>query len=75
MLTLAYCYRIYPDAAQEATMLDWLEQSRHVYNYALRERKDWMQSRKCRIDACTLESGSYLPWLDFFGYSPRKVQA
>ena len=35
-------------------MLDWLEQCRRVYNYALRQRKDWINSRKCRVDACSL---------------------
>ncbi len=61
MLTLAHCYRVYPDATQEAKMLDWLEQSRRVYNYALRERKDWMQSRRCRVDACSIESEYIIP--------------
>lgn len=56
MITLTHCYRIYPDAYQDATLLEWLERSRRVYNYALRERKDWMQSRKCRIDACSINS-------------------
>ena len=42
-------------------MLDWLEQSRRVYNYALRERKDWMQSRRCRVDACSIESEYIIP--------------
>jgi putative transposase len=61
MLTLTHSYRIYPDVSQEATMLKWLEQSRRVYNYALRERKDWMQSRKCRVDACSIESEYIIP--------------
>ena len=61
MLTLTHSYRIYPDANQEATMQDFLEQSRRVYNYALRERKDWMQSRKCRVDACSIESEYIIP--------------
>ena len=38
MLNLIYSYRIYPDAVQEAQMLDWMKQSRRMYNYALRER-------------------------------------
>lgn len=61
MLNLTYSYRLYPDAEQEAEMLDWLEQSRRVYNYALRERKDWMQSRKCRVDACSIQSEYVIP--------------
>lgn len=50
-----YCYRIYPDANQEQTMLHWLEISRNVYNYGLREIKDWVNSRKCSLDYCSLE--------------------
>ena len=61
MLNLTYAYRIYPDADTEATMLDWLEQSRRVYNYALRERKDWMNSRKCQVNACSIRSEYIIP--------------
>jgi len=42
-------------------MLDWLEQWRRVYNYALRERKDWMNSRKCQVNACSLRSEYIIP--------------
>ena len=51
-----YRYRIYPDARQEQMMLDWLEISRKVYNYALGEIKDWVNSRKCSLDYCSLSS-------------------
>ena len=61
MLNLTYSYRIYPDANQEATMLDWLEQSRRVYNYALRERKDCMNSRKCAVNACSIRHEYIVP--------------
>ncbi|MFB8789037.1 MAG: transposase [Potamolinea sp.] len=56
-----YCYRIYPDANQEQTMLHWLEISRKVYNYALREIKDWVNSRKCSLDYCSLEREYIVP--------------
>jgi putative transposase len=55
MLTMNYTYRIYPDAIQEAELLEWIETCRGVYNYALRELKDWLASRKCMIDRCSLE--------------------
>ncbi|MGD1716346.1 helix-turn-helix domain-containing protein [Dapis sp. BLCC M172] len=45
-LTINYRYRLHPDPIQEQTMLHWLEISRKVYNYALREIKDWVNSRK-----------------------------
>ncbi len=54
MESKTYTYRIHPDIDQEAKMLDWLEQCRRVYNFALRQRKDWINSRKCRVDACSL---------------------
>ena len=61
MLNLTYSYRIYPDAKQEARMLDWMEQCRRVYNYALRERKDWSNSRKCAVNACSMRSEYIVP--------------
>jgi putative transposase len=61
MLNLTYSYRIYPDASQEATMLNWLEQSRRVYNYALAERRDWINSRKCAVNACSIRLEYVIP--------------
>lgn len=55
-MTLNYTYRIYPDSNQEAMLDEWLEICRRSYNYALRELKDWIASRKCPIDRCSLES-------------------
>jgi putative transposase len=55
MLVLTYSYRIYPDLARELQMLNWLETCRQVYNYAVGERKDWIDSRKCSVNACTLQ--------------------
>jgi putative transposase len=51
-----FAYRIYPNFEQEQQMLNWLETCRKVYNHAVRERKDWMNSRKCLFDRCSLES-------------------
>jgi putative transposase len=56
-----YAYRIYPDANQEQTMLSWLEIARKVYNYALQEIKDWVNSRKCSLDYCSLEKEYIVP--------------
>jgi len=61
MLTMNYTYRIYPDAAQQAELRSWLEICRGVYNYALRELKDWIASRKCPIDRCSLEKEYIIP--------------
>jgi putative transposase len=61
MLNLTYSYRIYPGLDQEAQMLDWLEQCRRVYNYALAERKDWINSRKCSVNACSIRQEFIIP--------------
>ena len=75
MLTMNFTYRIYPDVSQQAQMLDWLESCRRVYNYSLRELKDWMNSRKCMIDRCSLEK-EYIQSADvpFPGYMEQKRQ-
>ncbi|MBE9204845.1 helix-turn-helix domain-containing protein, partial [Synechocystis salina LEGE 06099] len=61
MLNLTYSYRIYPGLDQEAQMLDWLEQCRRVYNYALAERKDWSNSRNCPVNACSIKQEYIIP--------------
>ena len=61
MLSLTYEYRLQPTPAQETTMLAWLETCRQVHNYALRERKDWSNSRKCQINACSLKHEYIIP--------------
>lgn len=55
-MILNYTYRIYPDNQQTQLLDEWLETLRVSYNYALRELKDWIASRKCPIDRCSLES-------------------
>lgn len=55
-MILNYTYRIYPDSNQIDLLNEWLETCRVSYNYALRELKDWIASRKCSIDRCSLES-------------------
>ena len=56
-----YVYRIYPDARQKELLLEWLEICRSSYNYALRELKDYIGSRKCVIDRCSLVSEYIIP--------------
>jgi putative transposase len=68
MITLTHRYRIYPDAKAEQTLIEWMEICRGAYNYALREIKDWCDSRKCLIDRCSLEKEYILsPELKFPG--------
>ncbi|MFS8805496.1 transposase [Synechococcus sp. R55.6] len=61
MLTISYTYRIYPNATQQAELLEWLETCRGVYNYALRQLKDWIAARRCPIDRCSLEKEYIIP--------------
>ena len=61
MFVISYRYRIYPSLEQEVRMVSWLETCRSVYNYALRERKDWIKSRSCLINACSLRSEYIIP--------------
>ena len=61
MLTLNYTYRIYPNAIQESLLQEWLETCRQVYNFSLRELKDWLVSRKSLSDRCSLEKEYVIP--------------
>ncbi|QIZ73574.1 transposase [Oxynema aestuarii AP17] len=56
-----YTYRIYPNVVQQTELRSWLETCRGVYNYALRELKDWIASRKCSVDRCSLEKEYIIP--------------
>jgi putative transposase len=52
-------------------LIEWMDICRGAYNYALREIKDWCDSRKCLIDRCSLEKEYILsPELKF----PNEIQ-
>jgi len=55
MLTLTYEYKLKPTFQQIKDIEAILNVCRKVWNYALRERKDWVNSRKCKVNACSLE--------------------
>jgi photosystem II reaction center protein Psb28 len=61
MLNLTYTYRLKLSQQQTQTYDAWLETSRRVWNFALAERKDWYNSRSCRIDACSINSEYIIP--------------
>ena len=52
MLTLTYEFKILPTSEQTVVIEQYLEICRKVWNYALRERKDWINSRNCAVNAC-----------------------
>jgi len=61
MLNMTYEYKLEPTADQVATFDQWLIVCRKVWNYALRERKDWYNSRSCLVNACSIRSEFIIP--------------
>ena len=55
MLTLNYEFKLQPTTEQIAYIENTLDVCRSVWNYALRQRKDWCTSRKSPINACSIE--------------------
>jgi transposase len=50
-----YSSRIYPDANQQAIMIEWLERCQRLYNRCLCDLKDWIHSRKFSLSSCSLD--------------------
>ncbi len=61
MFNLTLELKLKPTVAQIAVFEDWLEQCRQVYKSALKERKDWYNSRKCQINYCSKSSEYIIP--------------
>lgn len=59
--TCTYTYKLKPSSRQIAIFEEWLEICRSVYNFALRERKDYINSRSCAINACNLRQEYIIP--------------
>ena len=55
MLTLTYEYKLEPTKEQIAYIENTLDVCRSVWNFALRQRKDWCASRKSPVNACSIE--------------------
>lgn len=51
---MTYEYKLIPTPEQVALIENNLDVCRKVWNYALRERKDWLLSRKSPVNACSL---------------------
>jgi putative transposase len=54
MLTLSYEYKAMPTDEQIQLIEHTLDVCLHVWNFALGERKDWLNSRKCPVNACSI---------------------
>jgi putative transposase len=61
MINLTYQYKIKPTKKQREQIENTLDVCRSVYNYALREWKNWYQSRKSSVDRCSLVSEYIMP--------------
>jgi putative transposase len=61
MITLTYEYKLKPTKRQAEPIEHDLEVCRKVWNYALKERKDWIAARKCPVNACSLRSEYIIP--------------
>ena len=56
MLTMTYQYKLSLTPEQIATIDQNLDVCRSVWNFALRQRKDWCASRKSPVNACSIRS-------------------
>ena len=56
MLNITWEFKLEPTAAQASEIERTLSVCRKVWNFALCERKDWLNSRKCPVNACSLRS-------------------
>ena len=54
MLTMTYEYKLQPTTEQIAIIEQTLDVCRSVWNFALRQRKDWCNSRKSPINSCSI---------------------
>lgn len=61
MLNMTWEFRLEPTAEQISEIEHILSVCRDVWNFALRERKDWLDSRKCPINACSIHQEFILP--------------
>ncbi len=53
---MTYDYKLKLSKSQIHKIEAYLEVCRKVYNYALKERKDWVNSRKSPVNACSIHS-------------------
>jgi len=61
MLTLTYEYKLQPSRQQIEMIEHTLSVCRSVWNFALRERKDWQYSRKSPVNACSIQQEYIIP--------------
>jgi putative transposase len=55
MLNMTWEFKLEPTLDQVTQIEQILAVCRQVWNFALRERKDWLNSRKSPVNACSIE--------------------
>ncbi|MGB3613819.1 MAG: transposase, partial [Elainellaceae cyanobacterium] len=61
MPNMTWEFKLEPTAEQVSEIERALSVCRNVWNFALRERKDWLDSRKSPVNACSLRGEYILP--------------
>jgi putative transposase len=61
MLIRTWEFKLEPTAEQVSEIEHILDVCRNVWNFALRERKDWLESRKSPVNACSIRQEFILP--------------
>ena len=61
MLNMTWEFKLEPTVEQVSEIERVLNVCRHVWNFALRERKDWLDSRKSSVNACSIWQEFVLP--------------
>ncbi|NEP12999.1 MAG: transposase [Symploca sp. SIO2C1] len=74
MLTMTYEYKLQPTAEQVALIEQTLDVCRSVWNFALRQRKDWCASRKSPVNACSIVSEYIIPTDELFPSYHRQAK-
>lgn len=75
MINMTWEFKLEPTAAQASEIERTLSVCRKVWNYALCERKDWLNSRQCPINACSLRSEYILSAAQAFPGYHRQAKA
>ena len=58
---MAWEFKLEPTAEEVSEIEHILDVGRNVWNFALRERKDWLDSRKSPVNACSIWQEFILP--------------
>ena len=61
MLNMTWEFKLEPTAEQVLEIDRILDVCRNVWNFALRQRKDWLDSRKAPVNACSIRQEFILP--------------